>query len=68
MLTDPQLIAVQYLAGQVKSRLATIRDGQLDRGGMSLEWSLIAVGLVVMALAVGAFLLGKLHGFEKQIP
>jgi len=68
MLTDPLLIAVQHLAGQVRSRLAVIRSGQLDRGGMSLEWALIAVALVVMALAVGAFLVAKLHGFEKQIP
>jgi hypothetical protein len=68
MLTDPLLIAARYLAGQIRYRLAVIRSGQLDRGGLSLEWALIAVALCVLALTITAVLLAKLRVFEREIP
>ncbi len=68
MLTDPRRAALGYLAAQFRLRLARIRSGGLDRGALSLEWVAIAIVLVATALALAAFLTGKLGDLEKLIP
>lgn len=55
MQTDPSLTAFRYLITQLKVRFAAIRSGELDRGALSLEWVVIAVGLVAAAGVVAAF-------------
>jgi len=65
---DPRLTLLQYLAVQVKGRWARIRSGDLDRGALSLEWVAIAFVLVTAAVALAAFLTGKISSFESQIP
>lgn len=63
---DPLFLA-HYLAERLRSRLPAAL-GQADRGALSLEWVAIAVVLVTAALALAAFLTGKLGDLEKQIP
>jgi hypothetical protein len=68
MPSDPGQNAVTYLAAQFTVRLARIRSGGLDRGALSLEWVAIAIVLVATALALAAFLTGKIGDLEKLIP
>ncbi len=58
---------LQYLITVTRVRLAAVRSGEADRGALSLEWVAIAVGLVAAAVAVGAFMLTKLHTMEGNI-
>jgi hypothetical protein len=59
--------ALHYLITQVRVRLAAVRSSELDRGALSLEWVVIAIGLVAAAVALGAFLKAKLTGMESRI-
>jgi hypothetical protein len=59
--------ALHYLLTQLRNRFATVRSGDLDRGALSLEWVVIAIGLVAAAVALGVFLKGKLSGMEAKI-
>lgn len=68
MPTDPRRAALTYLAAQLRTRLARVRSGGLDRGALSLEWVAIAIVLVAAALALATFLTGKLGDLEKLIP
>jgi hypothetical protein len=68
MPTDPTLAALHYLTVQVRARAPWTRAGASDAGALSLEWVAIAIVLVVAALALAAFLTGKLHDLEKLIP
>ncbi|HEY2506785.1 MAG TPA: hypothetical protein VGI58_09720 [Streptosporangiaceae bacterium] len=68
MPTDPRLTVLRYLAAQLRYRLDGVRHGGLDRGALSLEWVAIAIVLVTAALALAAFLAGKLHDLESLIP
>jgi hypothetical protein len=68
MPTDPRRAALAYLAAQLRTRLARVRSGGLDRGALSLEWVAIAIVLVAAALALATFLTGKLGDLEKLIP
>jgi len=58
---------LHYLVTQLRVRLAAVRSGDLDRGALSLEWVVIAIGLVAAAVALGAFLKTKLSGMESKI-
>jgi hypothetical protein len=58
---------LHYLVTQLRIRFAAIRSGDLDRGALSLEWVVIAIGLVVAAVALGVFLKGKLSSMEANI-
>jgi hypothetical protein len=58
---------LHYLITGIRVRLAAVRSGELDRGALSLEWVAIAIGLVVAAVAVGAFMLTKLRTMEGDI-
>ncbi len=68
MLTDPRLTLLHYLGVQLRVRWAAVRSGELDRGALSLEWVAIAFVLVTAAVALAAFLTGKIGNFESQIP
>jgi hypothetical protein len=59
--------ALHYLVTMLRLRLAAVRSGDLDRGALSLEWVVIAIGLVAAAVALGAFLKSKLSGMEANI-
>jgi hypothetical protein len=58
---------LHYLLTQFRLRLDAVRSGELDRGALSLEWVAIAIGLVVMAVAVGAFLITHVNSMESNI-
>ncbi len=58
---------LHYLITGIRARLTAVRSGELDRGALSLEWVAIAIGLVAAAVAVGAFMLTKLHSMEGNI-
>jgi hypothetical protein len=68
MQTDPRVSALYYLTGQLRLRIGKVRSGDLERGALSLEWVAIAIVLVTAALALAAFLTGKLSDLEKLIP
>jgi hypothetical protein len=68
MPTDLTRAALGYLAAQFRLRLARVRSAGLDCGALSLEWVAIAIVLVATALALAAFLTGKLGDLEKLIP
>ena len=68
MHTDPTAAALRYLITQLRVRIAAVRSGDLERGALSLEWVAIAIVLVTAALALAAFLTGKLGDLEKLIP
>lgn len=68
MPTEPTLTALHYLTVQIRARWARARSAGSDTGALSLEWVAIAIVLVVAALALAAFLTGKLHDLEKMIP
>jgi hypothetical protein len=59
--------ALHYLITQLRVRLAAVRSAELDRGALSLEWVVIAIGLVAAAVALGAFLKAKLGSMESNI-
>jgi hypothetical protein len=65
---DPRLTLLHYLSVQFRVRWARVRCGELDRGALSLEWVAIAFVLVTAAVALAAFLTGKIKDFENQIP
>jgi hypothetical protein len=46
---------LHYLITDLRLRVARVRSGELDRGALSLEWIVIAVGLVAAAGVVAAF-------------
>ncbi len=68
MQTDPAAVALRYLIGQLRLRIAAVRSGDRERGALSLEWVAIAIVLVTAALALATFLTGKLGDLEKLIP
>jgi hypothetical protein len=68
VLNDPRLALVHYLSVQLRVRWTRVRSGDLDRGALSLEWVAIAFVLVTAAVALAAFLTGRIGDFEKQIP
>jgi hypothetical protein len=67
MQTDPAVTAVRHLIADLRLRIAAIR-GDRELGALSLEWVAIAIVLVTAALALAAFLTGKLGDLEKLIP
>lgn len=58
---------LHYLLTRLRVRLDAVRSGELDRGALSLEWVAIAIGLVVMAVAVGGFLIAHVKTMEGNI-
>ena len=62
-----QLSALHYLITQVRVRIAAVRSGELDRGALSLEWVVIAIGLVAAAVVVGAFVMNWVNTEDAKI-
>jgi len=58
---------LHYLVTDLRLRLARVRSGELDRGALSLEWIVIAVGLVVAAGAVAVVALKYVNDNAKNI-
>ena len=67
MRTDPRVIAVQYVLAKLRARLAAVRSDDAARGALSLEWVVIAFGLVVAAGLVGAFVKGYIDEQDTKI-
>ena len=67
MQTDPSVSALHHLITRLRIRIAAVR-GDHELGALSLEWVAIAIVLVAAALALAAFLTGKLGDLEKLIP
>ena len=62
-----QLSALHYLVTQLRARIAAVRSGELDRGALSLEWVVIAIGLVAAAVVVGAFVMNWVNTEDAKI-
>jgi len=59
---------VRYLLARLRARLTAVRGADPAAGALSLEWVAIAIVLVTAALALAAFLGGKLSSLESLIP
>lgn len=68
MQTDPRVSAVHYVVAWLRGRAAAARAADSALGALSLEWVAIAIVLVTAALALAAFLTGKLSSLESLIP
>lgn len=68
MEIDPRFIAARYLLTMARQRLAAVWAADPAAGALSLEWVAIAIVLVTAALALAAFLAGKLSSLESLIP
>jgi hypothetical protein len=60
-------IVLHYVITQLRVRLAAVRSGELDRGALSLEWVVIAIGLVAAAVVVGAFVMNWVTSEDAKI-
>jgi hypothetical protein len=58
---------LHYLITSLRVRFAAVRSGELDRGALSLEWVVIAFGLVAAAALVGAFVKGYVDEQDTKI-
>lgn len=58
---------LHYFVTQLRARIAAVRSGDLDRGALSLEWVVIAIGLVAAAVVVGAFVMNWVHSEDAKI-
>jgi hypothetical protein len=58
---------LHYLITSIRVRFAAVRSGELDRGALSLEWVVIAIGLVAAAVVVGAFVMNYVTAQDKNI-
>jgi hypothetical protein len=68
MQKDPRALAVRYLITRLRVRADALRSADRELGALSLEWVAIAIVLVTAALALAAFLTGKISDLEKLIP
>jgi len=68
MQTDPRALALRYLITRLRVRAHALRSADKELGALSLEWVAIAIVLVTAALALAAFLTGKISDLEKLIP
>ena len=64
---NPAVNILRYLGCQLRTWLTAVRSDELDRGALSLEWVAIAIVLVAAALALAAFLTGKIGALEQLI-
>ena len=60
-------VVLHYLVTQLRVRIAAVRSGELDRGALSLEWVVIAIGLVTAAVVVGAFVMNWVNSEDAKI-
>ena len=55
------------LITSIRVRIEAVRSGELDRGALSLEWVVIAIGLVAAAVVVGAFVMNWVKSEDGKI-
>jgi hypothetical protein len=60
-------VVLHYLITQLRVRIDAVRSGELDRGALSLEWVVIAIGLVAAAVVVGAFVMNWVNSEDAKI-
>jgi hypothetical protein len=60
-------VVLHYFITQLRVRIAAVRSGELDRGALSLEWVVIAIGLVAAAVVVGAFVMNWVNSEDAKI-
>jgi hypothetical protein len=60
-------VVLHYLLTQLRVRISAVRSGELDRGALSLEWVVIAIGLVAAAVVVGAFVMNWVNSEDAKI-
>jgi hypothetical protein len=60
-------VVLHYFITQLRVRIAAVRSGELDRGALSLEWVVIAIGLVAAAVVVGAFVMNWVKSEDAKI-
>jgi hypothetical protein len=60
-------VILHYFVTQLRVRIAAVRSGELDRGALSLEWVVIAIGLVAAAVVVGAFVMNWVNREDAKI-
>jgi len=58
---------LHYLITSLRVRIAAVRSDQPDRGALSLEWVVIAIGLVAAAVVVGAFVMNWVKSQDAKI-
>jgi hypothetical protein len=58
---------LHYLITSIRVRFAAVRSGELDRGALSLEWVVIAFGLVAAAVFVGTVVMHYVKAQSKNI-
>lgn len=68
MDADPCAMAAWFALEKLRAGLARARGTEPTAGALSLEWVAIAIVLVTAALALAAFLTGKLSTLEHKIP
>lgn len=59
-------LAVEYLAMRARSLGRTVFRS--EAGALTLEWIVLAAGLVAVAIAAGAYILKKVKAEEGKIP
>jgi hypothetical protein len=65
---DTEWTVVGYLVGWVEARLRTVREGDRQRGALSLEWIIIAVALAVVAGVATAIFVAKVKSDANSLP
>jgi hypothetical protein len=58
---------LHYVITALRVRIAAVRSGDLDRGALSLEWVVIAIGLVVAAGIVAVFVKNWVNTNDQNI-
>jgi hypothetical protein len=60
-------VVLHYFMTRLRVRIAAVRSGEPDRGALSLEWVVIAIGLVAAAVVVGAFVMNWVTSEDAKI-
>lgn len=65
---DPLWMTLSYLVTNIRHRVRAALDGDPESGAMSLEWIVIAVGLVVVAGVAVALITAAVRAEANQLP
>jgi hypothetical protein len=58
---------LHYLITSLRVRIAAVRSGELDRGALSLEWVVIAIGVVAAAVFVSGVVWNYVNAQSRNI-
>jgi hypothetical protein len=58
---------LHYLITSLRVRIAAVRSGELDRGALSLEWVVIAIGVVAAAVFVSGVVWKYVNAQSRNI-